>query len=58
LTFKTLAEHGYDPTTPVDLSALPKTVAEVEAFGNSLSPGPVDRSDIRVLIMTLMAAAG
>ena len=58
MTFRTLEEHGYDPMTRVDLSALPKTAAEVEAFGNSLSSGPVDRTDIRVLIMTLMAAAG
>jgi hypothetical protein len=59
-TLRTLNLHGYDPVQPenVQLKGL-HTPEEVQAFGDSLRPASgVDSSDIRVLVMRLIGAAG
>jgi hypothetical protein len=58
LTFKVLEEHGYHLEQAIDRTLLPKTLEDIERIEQSIEEGPVDKDDVRILMMSLMGSAG
>jgi len=56
--FKTLKEHNYDPLTSIDHATLPKTPEDVEIFQRKLDGTKASKDDIRILVVSLIGAAG
>lgn len=56
--FKTLKEHNYDPVTSIGHATLPKTPEDVEIFQRKLDGTKASKDDIRILVVSLIGAAG
>jgi hypothetical protein len=56
LLWNLLDENGYNPSNPPTMVELvvPKTPDEVEELGRSLTDGPVDENDTRVLVSAIL----
>lgn len=58
LTFKVLEEQGYHLEDPINRTLLPQTLEDIERIEQSIEDGPVDKDDVRILMMSLMGSAG